>query len=145
MHADDDPRCRPLMYLLDTNIVSDVQRRLTKPTAWLASIDPASASLSVITIGEIERGIVKQRTIDPERAARRNIWLRELRRDNADRILAITEEVALAWGRITAGRTRGSADTLIAATALVHDLILVTRNVIDFDDIGVTVLNPWEI
>ncbi|RUU10495.1 type II toxin-antitoxin system VapC family toxin [Mesorhizobium sp. M6A.T.Ca.TU.002.02.2.1] len=133
------------MYLLDTNIVSDVERRLPKPTAWLASIDPDSISLSVITIGEIERGIVKLRKVDPERGTRLDLWLRELRRDNADRILAVTEEVALAWGRISAGRTRGSADTLIAATALVHDLILVTRNVADFDDTGVTVLNPWAI
>jgi predicted nucleic acid-binding protein len=133
------------MYLLDTNIVSDVQRRLPKPTAWLTSIDPGSVNLSVITIGEIERGIVKQRGVDPERATRLDLWLRELRRDNADRILAVTEGVALAWGRISAGRTRGSADTLIAATALVHDLILVTRNVADFDDTGVTILNPWAI
>ena len=132
------------MYLLDTNIVSDVQRRLPKPTSWLASIDPDSLNLSVITIGEIERGIVKQRKVDAERATRLDLWLRELRRDNADRILAVTEEVALAWGRISAGRTRGSADTLIAATALVHDLILVTRNVTDFDDTGVTVFNPWD-
>ena len=132
------------MYLLDTNIVSDVQRRLPKPTEWLASVDPTSVSLSVITLGEIERGIVKLRKVDSEKATRLDLWLRELRRDNADRILAVTEDVALAWGRITAGRTRGSADTLIAATALVHDLILVTRNVTDFDDTGVTVLNPWD-
>ena len=132
------------MYLLDTNIVSDVQRRLPKPTEWLASVDPTSVSLSVITLGEIERGIVKLRKVDSEKATRLDLWLRALRRDNADRILAVTEDVALAWGRITANRTRGSADTLIAATALVHDLILVTRNVTDFDDTGVTVLNPWD-
>ena len=132
------------MYLLDTNVVSDVQRRLPKPTAWLASVDPASVNLCVITLGKIERGIFKQRKTDPDRAVRLEVWLRELRRDNADRILAITEEIALAWGRITAGRTRGSADTLIAATALVHDLILVTRNVADFEGVGVTVVNPWE-
>ena len=131
------------MYLLDTNVVSDVQRRLPKPTAWLASVDPASVSLSVISLGEIERGIAKQRRVEPERAARLDVWLRELRRDNADRILAVTEDVALAWGRITAGPTRSSADSLIAATALVHDLVLVTRNVADFEDFGLTVLNPW--
>ncbi|MER8750508.1 type II toxin-antitoxin system VapC family toxin [Mesorhizobium sp. M1050] len=133
------------MYLLDTNIVSDVQRRLPRPTGWLTSVDPTSVSLSVITLGEIERGIVKLRKVDFEKAMRLDLWLRELRRDNADRILAVTEDVALAWGRIAAGRTRGSADTLIAATALVHDLILVTRNVADFDDTGVTVFNPWVI
>ncbi|MER9585223.1 type II toxin-antitoxin system VapC family toxin [Mesorhizobium sp. M0047] len=133
------------MYLLDTNIVSDVQRRLPKPTEWLTSVDPTSVSLSVITLGEIEREIVKLRKVDSEKATRLDLWLRELRRDNADRILAVTEDVALAWGRITAGRTRGSADTLIAATALVHDLILVTRNVADFDNTGVTVFNPWVI
>lgn len=133
------------MYLLDTDIVSDVQRRLPKPTDWLASVDPASVNLSVITLGEIERGIIKLRKAEPERATRLDLWLRELRRDNADRILAVTEDVALAWGRITAGRTRGSADTLIAATALVHDLILVTRNTADFDDTGVTVLDPWDV
>ncbi|AEH85682.1 type II toxin-antitoxin system VapC family toxin [Mesorhizobium opportunistum] len=133
------------MYLLDTNIVSDVQRRLPKPTDWLASVDPTSVNLSVTTLGEIERGITKLRKVDSEKATRLDLWLRELRRDNADRILAVTEDVALAWGRITAGRTRGSADTLIAATALVHDLILVTRNTADFDDTGVTVLDPWDV
>ncbi len=84
------------MYLLDTNIVSDVLRRLPKPTAWLASIDPESLNLSVITVGQIERSIVKLNKVDAQKATRLDLWLRELRRDNADRILAVTEDVALA-------------------------------------------------
>ncbi|WP_292189314.1 hypothetical protein [Mesorhizobium sp.] len=79
--------------------------------------NPASVNLSVITLGEIERGIVKLRKVDPERATRLDLWLRELRRDNAGRNLAVTEDVVLSWGRIPAGRTRGSADTLSALPA----------------------------
>lgn len=66
----------------------------SRPPGWLL-VDPASVNLSVITLGNIERGIVKLRKVDPERATRLDLWLRELRRDNADRILAVTEDVAL--------------------------------------------------
>ena len=106
------------MYLLDTNVVSDSQKRAEKPLRWLASIDPRAV----------------------QRIA---AWLAMIRNDNAGRLLPVTEEIALVWGRLAAGRTRGDADGLIAATALVHDLIVVTRNVADFADTGVTVLDPW--
>ncbi len=70
-------------------------------------------------------------------------WLEMTRTVFADRILPVTEAIAIEWGRIAAARPRGDADGLIAATALVHDLVLVTRNVADFADTGVAVLNPW--
>ena len=133
------------MYLLDTNVASDIQKRLPKPVAWVESVDPESIYLSVISIGEIERGITKLRKHDAERASRLAVWLHGLRKDNADRILPVTEEIALLWGQMTADRSRGSADSLIAATARVHNLIMVTRNVTDFDEFGVTVFNPWSL
>jgi predicted nucleic acid-binding protein len=133
------------MYLLDTDIVSEAYKHRAKPANWLSSIDPASAYLSVITLGEIERGVVKLRRQESPRAARLAIWLKELRHSYSNRILPITEQVAIVWGELSAGRSRSEADGLIAATALQHDLILVTRNVADFEDTGVTLLNPWAV
>lgn len=70
-------------------------------------------------------------------------WLRKLRHEHGHRVLPVTDQVAVEWGRLSALRPRGEADGLIAATALVHDLVVVTRNVSDFDDTGVTVVDPW--
>jgi predicted nucleic acid-binding protein len=70
-------------------------------------------------------------------------WLRRIQLDHMDRILPITDRIAIEWGRISALRPRGDADGLIAATAVVHDFIIVTRNVRDFDDTGVSLIDPW--
>jgi predicted nucleic acid-binding protein len=80
-----------------------------------------------------------------DRKAEENLsaWLQTIRNDYADRILPITDRVSILWGRLSALRTRGDADGLIAATAIVHGLVLVTRNTADFDDTGVTLINPW--
>jgi toxin FitB len=132
------------MYLVDTNVVSEARRGSQEAVGWLRSVDPAAIYLSALTLGEIMRGIVLKRKSDPATAARLAEWLQKFRRDHADRILSITDQIALEWGRIAALRPRGDVDGLIAATALVHDLILVTRNVGEFDDTGVTILNPWD-
>ena len=131
------------MFLLDTNVVSDAQKRVPEPLRWLAAVDPDLVYLSVITVGEIERGIERLRSSNAAKRAILASWLADLRRENAQRILPVTDEVAIAWGRLSISGTTGEADGLIAATALVHQLILVTRNVSDFRDAGVEIINPW--
>lgn len=133
------------MYLIDTNIVSEARRGTPEAIAWLRSVDPLSVHLSVITLGEVMRGIMLKQKIDPKAAGHLGEWLRKLRYDHADRILPITDQIAVEWGRVAAQRPRGDADGLIAATAIVHDLIVVTRNVVDFDDTGASVITPWDL
>ena len=132
------------MYLVDTNVISEARRGSKEALAWLRSVDPAAIYLSVVTLGEIMRGIALKQRSDPRAAAHLSEWLGRLRQDHADRILPITDRIAIEWGRISAIRPRGDADGLIAATAIVHDLILVTRNVADFNDIAATIINPWD-
>lgn len=132
------------MYLLDTNVVSEARRGNIEAIAWLRSVDPSTLYLSVITLGEVMRGIALKRKSDHRAAAHLEEWLRKLRHDHSGRILPITDQIAVEWGRIAAQRPRGDADGLIAATAIVHDLIVVTRNIGDFDDTGVSVINPWD-
>lgn len=133
------------MYLVDTNVVSEARRGTPEAVAWLRSQDPLGVYLSVITLGEIMRGIALKQKSDQRAAAHLAEWLRKLRHDHAERILPITDQVAVEWGRVAALRPRGDADGLIAATAIVHDLIVVTRNVSDFSDTGVSVINPWDL
>ncbi|TDK29611.1 type II toxin-antitoxin system VapC family toxin [Rhizobium deserti] len=133
------------MYLVDTNIVSEARRGTQQAVSWLRSVDPLSIHLSVLTLGEIKRGIALKQKADPKAAGYLAEWLRKLRHDHIDRILPVTDEIAVEWGRIAAIRPRGDVDGLIAATAIVYDLILVTRNLKDFEDTDATVINPWDM
>ena len=132
------------MYLVDTNVVSEARRGSVEAVTWLRSVNSLAVYLSVITLGEIMRGVALRQKSDPRAASHLAQWLQTLRSDHADRILPITDVIALEWGRIAALRPRGDADGLIAATAIVHDLIVVTRNVADFDDTRASTLNPWD-
>ncbi len=132
------------MYLVDTNVISEARRGAPPAVSWLRSVDPGAVHLSVITLGEIMRGVALKQRTDPRAAARLAEWLQKLRHDYADRILAVTDHIAIEWGRIAALRPRGDADGLIAATAIVHDLIIVTRNVADFEDTRASTINPWD-
>lgn len=131
------------MYLVDTNVVSEARRGSPQALAWLRAVDPACVHLSTLTLGEIMRGIALKQKSDPKAASHLTEWLRKIRHDHADRMLGITDQISVEWGRIAAIRPRGDVDGLIAATAIVHDLILVTRNERDFADTGASVINPW--
>jgi predicted nucleic acid-binding protein len=133
------------MYLVDTNIISEARRKTPEAVNWLRTVDPAQVYLSVITLGEIMRGIALKQKSDPQAARHLAEWLGILRAEHGDRILPITDHVAVEWGRLAALRPRGDADGLIAATARVHGLILVTRNVRDFEDTGILIRNPWDL
>jgi toxin FitB len=99
----------------------------------------------VITLGEIERGIVLVKRRDVMAAFILETWFQNIQSEHAQSILSVSENVALEWGRISALRTRNIADALIAATAIVHNLTLVTRNIADFSDLPIKLMNPWDI
>jgi predicted nucleic acid-binding protein len=132
------------MYLLDTNVLSEARRGSPQAVGWLRSVEPDHLHLSVVTLGEIMHGMALKERSDQQAAAHLTAWLARLRHEHAARILPIDDRIAVEWGRISALRPRGGADGLIAATALVHGLIVVTRNIGDFDDTGATCLNPWD-
>lgn len=133
------------MFLLDTVIVSELRKRQSDRgvVAWVSEQQEDQLYLSVVTLGEIERGIEKRRRGDPEFADTLTSWLEQLARVYADRILPVTPGVARRWGRLSAQLGHDGADLLIAATALTHGLRVVTRNISDFEPTGVDVINPF--
>lgn len=135
-----------MTYLLDTNVLSEVRKPSPHDavTRWFASVRSADLFLSVLVIGEIRRGIEQLRPRDGSQAHAYELWLDQLKDEFRDRLLPVTESVADEWGRLNAARTRPALDGLIAATAKMAGLTLVTRNVRDFADTGIRLLNPFE-
>ncbi|MDA8258498.1 MAG: type II toxin-antitoxin system VapC family toxin [Betaproteobacteria bacterium] len=133
------------MFLLDTVIVSELRKK--RPNVgvvrWVSKQLADQLHLSVVTLGEIERGIEKRRKGDPEFAEALTAWLESLTRLYADRILPVTPSVARRWGRLSAQLGHEGADLLIAATALTYGLTVVTRNASDFEPTGVNLINPY--
>jgi toxin FitB len=135
-----------MAFLLHTNVLSELRRgSRTDPnvTAWYATTESRELFTSVLVIGEIRHGIEKKRAKDPLFARKLEHWLRGIMRDYQSNILAITLEVAEVWGSLSLNQTMSEPDGLIAATALFHDLILVSRNETDFKSTEVKTLNPW--
>lgn len=132
-------------YLLDTNVISDLRRPGSRNVGLRAWFDAQSAEelyLSVVTLGEIRQGIEQVRRRDQPQADRLSRWLDDLGRFYADRLLPVDHAVAEEWGRLRAIRPVPVVDALIAATARVHALTLVTRNEKDVAGLGVKTLNP---
>jgi toxin FitB len=133
------------MYLLDTVIVSELRK--TRPSshvvAWLASVEKHRLCLSVVTIGEIERGVEKRRAAEPEFANALTGWLETLLSVYGENVLAVTPNIARRWGVLSAKLDHEGADLLIAATAFEHNLTVATRNVKHFKPTGVSIINPF--
>ena len=138
-----------MKFLLDTNIISEPKQK--KPNKevleWLDAQDESKLFLSVLTVGEIRKGIARLES--GRKKAELENWLEQLRIRFSRRILAMSEKTFLVWGKMcgefeSKGIVRSALDSLLEATALEHDLILVTRNIKNFQHSQVTILNPWE-
>jgi toxin FitB len=134
-----------LSFLLDTNAVSEIRRgRDSHVRAWADAVDDTELYLSALTLGEIRTGIDRLQGRDSGQADVFTRWLGDLRTRFAGRILGVDSRIADKWGRLNALSSRNTVDSLIAATAHVHELTVVTRNTKDFQGCDVPLLNPWE-
>ncbi len=134
-------------YLLDTNILSEIRKKDrcdTHVSNWFAEIDEGSIHLSILVTGEIRKGIELKRIKDPTQALLLEQWLVKIETHNFGRIFALDAETCDIWGKLNAIRPIPVIDSLLAATALQHDLTLVTRNVQDVANTSVKLLNPFE-
>ena len=135
-----------MSFLLDTNVVSELRkgdRADPNVRAWFDALDPSGLYLSVLVIGELRRGVEAVRRRDGRAATALDRWLKSVVDEADDRILDVTVEVATAWGKLNVPDPLPVIDSLLAATAHVHDLVVATRNVSDFERTGVPVLNPF--
>ena len=138
------------MCLLDTNVISELRKAGDgkadgNVVAWLSSVDATTFYLSAITLMEIELGILRIGRRDPVQGARLRAWMdRHILPEFADRTLPVDIAVALRCAPLHVPDPRPERDAFIAATALVHGMTIVTRNVADFAPAGVPVLNPWD-
>jgi len=133
-------------YLIDTNVWSELQKgQKANPGVqrWFEGVVAEDLYLSVLVVGEIRRGIERQRRRDPRQAERLEQRLVSLQEAMARRILVVSPSVAERWGRINVPDPLLVVDGLLAATALEHDLVLVTRNIRDVERCGVRCLNPF--
>lgn len=139
-----------MSYLLDTNVVSELRKigdgkADVNVVAWIEAEDASRFFISSITILELERGILGVQRRDAAQGARLRTWLdSQVRPEFAGRILSVDDAVATRCAHLHIPDRRNEADALIAATALVHNMTVLTRNVRDFEGTGVVVVDPWQ-
>ena len=132
-------------YLLDTNVVSETRRTRADDgvVAFLRSVDPEDLFISVLTMGELRKGVEIRRRSSSDAARALEAWVEKTEREFKDRIVSVDVATATHWGRLAAQRSLPVIDTLIGATAATRGFILVTRNSKDFDLAEVELINPW--
>ena len=133
-------------YLLDTNVISETRKTRADGgvIAFLSAAEPAGLFLSVLTLGELRKGVAAKRRTDPLAADQLGSWVEGIETTFADRVLPVDAATARRWGELSANRNWPVIDTLIAATAIRHGLTLVTRNVRDVESTGVPLVDPWQ-
>ena len=136
-----------MKYLLDTNVLSDARKQAHPPlNAWIAAQVQADLAISVVSVLEIERGILQVERRDAAAGQHLRTWLEsDVLPTFSGRILVVDIPVARAAAALHVPDPKPHMDALIAAVAIVHDLTLVTRNISDFERTGVRLLNPWEL
>jgi len=138
------------MFLLDTNVVSELRKAGSgkadpNVVAWLSARDAAACYVSAVTLMELDLGILLMERRDPAQGARLRVWMEDhVLPEFSERTIPIDRAVALACARLPVPDPRPERDAFIAASALVHGMTIVTRNVADFAPMGVGVVNPWE-
>jgi predicted nucleic acid-binding protein len=133
-------------YLLDTNVLSETRKVNADANviAFIAALDSGSMFVSVLTLGELRKGVAKKLGEDPDFGAELDAWVNAIENTFSDRVLDVDTRVARLWGELSAHGRRPVVDTLLAATAVVHTMTLVTRNVRDMLGCGATLINPWD-
>jgi len=135
-----------LQYLLDTDVLSETRKKQAdeQVISFLSAAEPSALYISVLTLGELRKGVAIKKLSDPDSAKKLAAWVDGLEFSFADRILGIDAATATVWGELSAQRPRPVIDTLLAATAVVHELTFVTRNISDVQDIKLKLLDPWQ-
>jgi toxin FitB len=133
-------------YLLDTNVLSETRKKRPDSgvMAFLSAADAERLFLSVLTVGELRKGVEAKRRTDPAAADQLATWVDGIEQTFAHHVIPIDAVVARRWGELSAGRSLPVIDALIAATAISRGLTLVTRNSRDVQPIGVPLVDPWQ-